>query len=80
MEKLVQYDNESKANFLNMFFVYIASNLTKDLVRFQVPLDSNSFINRVTPTTDTFSFNWDLVKDDILKTLNHNKALGPGKI
>ena len=55
-----------------MFFVYVASNLIKDLVRVQVPLDSNSFINRVTPTTDTFSFNWDLVKDDILKTLNHN--------
>ena len=52
-----------------MFFVYVASNLTKDLVRVQVPLDSNSFINRVTPT---FSFNWDLVKDDTLKTLNHN--------
>ena len=35
---------------------------------------------RVTPTTDTFSFNWDLVKDDILKTLSPYKALGPDKI
>ena len=39
-----------------------------------------SFIHRVTPTTDTFSFNWDLVKDDILKTLCPYKALGPDKI
>ena len=68
-------DHESKANFLNMFF---ANNLTKDLD--PVPLDTYSFIIRVTPNIDTFSFNWDLVKEDILKTLYPYKALGSDKI
>ena len=60
-------DDTQKANLINNYFIDIAHNLTKNLD--PVHLDTTCYINRITPTLENFSLNWDLVSD-ALKSIN----------
>ena len=71
-------DNRQKANLINKYyFTDIAHNLTMNLD--PVHLDTTCYINRITPTIENFSLNWDIVRD-VLKSINPNKAVGPDNI
>ena len=70
-------DDKQKANLINNYFINIAHNLTKNLD--PVHLDTTCYINRITPTIENFSLNWDIVRDT-LKSINPNKAVGPDNI
>ena len=70
-------DDRQKANLINNYFINIAHNLTKNLD--PVHLDTTCYINRITPTIENFSLNWDIVRDT-LKSINPNKAVGPDNI
>lgn len=70
-------DDRQKANLINNYFIEITHNLTKNLD--PVQLDTTCYINRVTPTIENFSLNWDIVRD-VLKSITPNKAVGPDNI
>ena len=70
-------DDRQKADLINNYFIDIAHNLTKNLD--PVHLDTTCYINRITPTIENFSLNWDIVRD-VLKSINPNKAVGPDNI
>ena len=70
-------DDRQKANLINNYLIDIAHNLTKNLD--PVHLDTTCYNNRITPTTESFSLNWDIVRD-VLKSINLNKAVGPDNI
>lgn len=70
-------DDRQKANLINNYFIDIAHDLTKNLD--PVHLDTTFYINRITPTIENFSLNWDIVRD-VLKSINPNKAVGPDNI
>lgn len=71
-------DDEQKADLLNNSFLNTAINLTRNLDPF--PFDTTCFINRVTPTIDNFSIAGDEIKNDVLKSLQPNKLVGPDQI
>ena len=70
-------DDRQKADLINNYFIDIAHNLTKNLD--PVHLDTTCYINRITPTIENFSLNWDIVRD-VSKSINPNKAVGPDNI
>ena len=75
--KTIITDDRQKANLINNYFINIVQNLTKNLD--PVHFDTTCYINRITPTIENFSLNWDIGRDT-LKSINPNKAVSPDNI
>jgi len=54
-------DSEEKANYFNDFFLNVALDLTRNLS--PLPLDTTSYISRVSSTLSYFSVEWNTVMD-----------------